>query len=101
MRTSVHDALEYAGSGLRQRQKSALAEGQAADGCVLTDSDGELIRRSNFYNRYWDPLRKRLIEKGVPYVRFHDLRHYADPRIMPCSTLAASSVGHARLRHAA
>ncbi len=64
-------------SALRQRQKAALAEGQAANEYVFTDSDGGLIRRSNFHNRHWDPLRKRLVEKGVPYVRFHDLRHTA------------------------
>ncbi len=68
---------ESAGPGNRTPRLPQLPRPGAVHEARGGAADGGLIRRSNFHNRYWDPLRKRLVEMGVPYVRFHNLRHTA------------------------
>lgn len=50
-----------------------FAEGHASD-WIFCDSNGGLLRRSNFLRRSYLPL---LRAAGVPKIRFHDLRHTA------------------------
>ena len=51
------------------------------DGLVFSSVDGQLLRRSNFRRRVWEPA---TAEVGMSGFRFHDLRHTA-------ATLAAAS----------
>jgi integrase len=70
------------------------------DGLVFPSADGELMRRSNFRRRVWEPATAAV---GMSGFRFHDLRHTA-------ATLAAASgaslkalmarIGHASARAA-
>ncbi|HEX5445137.1 MAG TPA: site-specific integrase [Pirellulales bacterium] len=59
---------------LHDHRVRQLAAGRLAGGHVFTDSDGGLLRRSNFHRRDFKPLLKKA---GLPPIRFHDLRHSA------------------------
>jgi integrase len=47
---------------------------------VFPNKAGQPINQTNMVNRHFEPALKKA---GLPKIRFHDLRHYADSRIMP------------------
>jgi len=50
-------------------------EGRAADDFVFASPTGLPMHQSDFYERVWQPLAKRLTGAGIAPFRFHDLRH--------------------------
>lgn len=50
-------------------------EGRAADDFVFPSPTGLPMHQSDFYERVWQPLSKRLAVAGIAPFRFHDLRH--------------------------
>lgn len=51
------------------------------------DRDLTPIRRDNLHNKSWKPLLRRV---GLPYIRFHDLRH-------TCATLLLTKGIHSKI----
>ncbi len=52
------------------------AAGKHTDELVFTSPEGGALNRHNFYNRRWQPARRRAREAGfTKSPRFHDLRH--------------------------
>jgi integrase len=64
------DCLE----SLRERQRVAMTEGLAACEWVFPSRRGTVMHRSNFGNRHWRPLLKRL---GIANRGMHHCRHTA------------------------
>lgn len=50
-------------------------EGLATDDFVFPSPTGLPLHQSDFYERVWQPLGKRLAAEGIAPFRFHDLRH--------------------------
>jgi integrase len=64
---------------------------------VFTDSEGNLLRRSNLERRSFFPLLERA---GLPRIRFHDLRHSAATMLLSMGVhpkVVAEMLGHARV----
>jgi|GEM_PF-6728695 len=65
---------EVAVDALKDHQKIQEDAGLANSEVVFCDSEGGLLRKSNFIQRVYKPLLERIDLKGF---RFHDLRHTA------------------------
>jgi integrase len=63
---------QFAVDALRERCKTALMEGNAGAPVLFCTKTGNFISKSSFIRQVWRPLLKRA---GVPYRRFHGLRH--------------------------
>jgi integrase len=80
---------------LREHRKRAMSE--AGGAFVFTDSDGNLLRRSNLIRRSFLPLLERA---GLPRIRFHDLRHTFATLLLGSSVhpkIAQEMLGHAKI----
>lgn len=65
---------------------------------VFPDADGNLLRKSNFLRKVWEPIRDALDLKGV---RFHDLRHSAASFMLRAGVhpkVAQSRLGHSTIK---
>lgn len=52
-----------------------LVEGRAADDFVFVSPTGLPLHNTDFYERVWLPLSRKLKASGIAPFRFHDLRH--------------------------
>jgi integrase len=61
-------------AALKQRRRTAMAEGQAGNEYVFPSERGTVMRRTNFGQRHWKPLLEKL---GITHRGFHHARHTA------------------------
>jgi integrase len=66
------DLPAFAMAAMRERCKQMLAEGNAAAPVLFCTKTGQFISKSSYIRQVWRPLLKRA---GVPYRKFHALRH--------------------------
>lgn len=65
---------------------------------VFIDTEGGLLRQSNFSRTVWYPVRKAV---GIEHVRFHDLRHSAASFMLRAGIhpkIAQERLGHSTIR---
>ena len=65
---------------------------------VFPDADGNLLRKSNFQRKVWEPIRDALALEGV---RFHDLRHSAASFMLRAGIhpkIAQTRLGHSTIK---
>lgn len=81
---------------LRERQAEALREGQAGAELVFLNERGRPILRSNFGNRHWKPLLKRLEIEARGY---HHCRHTAASLMLGAGVplhVVSQTLGHSK-----
>lgn len=83
-------------NALRDRQAAAMKEGHAANPLVFTNERGKAILRSNFSNRHWKPLLKRL---KIRHRGQHIARHTAASLMLGVGVpvhVVSQILGHSR-----
>ena len=81
---------------LRDRRKASEAEGHAETGLVFTNEVGNVIHRSNFGHRQWQPLLQKL---KIKHRGFHVARHTAASLMLGAGVpihVVSQILGHAK-----
>lgn len=90
------DALDV--ESLREHRQRLAGEGLAFSPHVFIDTEGGLLRQSNFSRTVWYPVREAV---GIEHVRFHDLRHSAASFMLRAGIhpkIAQERLGHSTIR---
>jgi len=88
---------QFALGALRAHRKAQMKNGYEGD-LVFPDSDGGLLRKSNFIRREFQPL---VVASGVPLSTFHSLRHTANTLLIEegvSVNVLAQRMGHTTTR---
>jgi integrase len=68
----IVELLRFAVDALVDHRKRMLAEGNLGAAVVFCSRNGGFIEKTNLIRKVWQPLLERA---GVPYRKFHSIRH--------------------------
>jgi len=91
------DLPQFAVRSLHEHRKRMLAEGHVVGCPVFCDLEGGHLLRPNVVRRSFQAIMRRA---GVPWIRFHDLRHSCATLLLRVETnpkIVAERLGHASI----